>query len=425
MRVLPAGWHTETLSEVARGGLFSDGDWVESKDQDPAGGVRLTQLADVGVADFRDRSDRRLREDQASRLGCTFLQPDDILVARMPDPLGRACLVPPNIGRAVTVVDVAILRPARADVDRRYVMWALNSPQASAQAESMQSGTTRKRISRKNLGTVTIPVPELAEQRRIVEILEDHLSRLDAATQGLTDAAGRAARLVAASSASQLATVGVDWEISTVGARASLIEYGSSTKTTATVRPGRVPVLRMGNIKDGCIDWTSLKYLDADHHEFPRLLLQRGDLLFNRTNSAEHVGKSAVFDGDGVASFASYLIRVRLDGTVLSEWANLAINSPQGRHFVASVVSQQVGQANMNGTKLRSFPLPVPPITEQEARVRAHNTVVESRSALVLELQRARRRSERLRQALLAAAFSGRLTGRASDLDLAEEMAST
>lgn len=95
-----------SLSELADGGLFSDGDWVESKDQDPSGTVRLTQLADVGVGEFRDRSDRWLRTDQARDLRCTFLEPGDVLVARMPDPIGRACLAPRSIGTAVTVVDV-------------------------------------------------------------------------------------------------------------------------------------------------------------------------------------------------------------------------------------------------------------------------------------------------------------------------------
>ena len=168
------------LADVANGGLFTDGDWVESKDQDPNGAVRLTQLADVGVGEFRNRSDRWLREDQAAQLNCTFLQPRDLLIARMPDPIGRSCLVPEDIGRAVTAVDVAILRIRRPDVLPEYAMWAINSPSFRTGVEALQSGTTRKRISRRNLATLKIPLPSTSEQRRIVEILEDHLSRLDA-----------------------------------------------------------------------------------------------------------------------------------------------------------------------------------------------------------------------------------------------------
>ena len=94
MTDLPTGWAEATVAEVIGDGLFSDGDWVESKDQDPSGDVRLLQLADIGEGEFRDRSNRFLTAESAGRLNCTFLRPGDVLVARMPDPLGRACRVP-------------------------------------------------------------------------------------------------------------------------------------------------------------------------------------------------------------------------------------------------------------------------------------------------------------------------------------------
>jgi len=83
------------LSEaIGEDSLFKDGDWVESKDQDPEGDVRLIQLADIGDGSFRNRSNRYLTNKKAIELGCTFLEKGDVLIARMPDPLGRACLFP-------------------------------------------------------------------------------------------------------------------------------------------------------------------------------------------------------------------------------------------------------------------------------------------------------------------------------------------
>ncbi|CCG05791.1 Restriction endonuclease S subunit [Blastococcus saxobsidens DD2] len=96
MSMLPEGWRELSLSQIGEGGLFSDGDWVETKDQDPHGPVRLTQLADVGIARFRDKSDRWMRRDQVAAVGGTLLKPDDVLIARMPDPIGRACLFHPG-----------------------------------------------------------------------------------------------------------------------------------------------------------------------------------------------------------------------------------------------------------------------------------------------------------------------------------------
>ncbi len=192
---VPEGWRTLSLTQIAKGGLFSDGDWIETKDQDPHGSVRLTQLADVGVGEFRNRSARFLREDQAKALRCTFLEEDDILIARMPQPIGRACMSPRGLGRAVTAVDVAILRVSNPNIEPRYVMWAINNPAFQESVVRLQSGTTRKRISRKNLATLAIPIPDISEQRRIVDILEDHLSRLAAANDSLVVSHLRLARL--------------------------------------------------------------------------------------------------------------------------------------------------------------------------------------------------------------------------------------
>ena len=182
---LPEDWHNTTLNEVMHDSLFLDGDWVETKDQDPSGSVRLIQLADIGEGYFRDRSDRWLNDQTANRLRCTFLQEDDILIARMPDPIGRACLMPDIGGRSVTAVDVCILRPNSNHLSSRYLMWQFNSPAFRIKVEALQSGTTRKRISRKNLATIPIFITTPAEQKRIVAAIEEHFSRIDTAKSSL------------------------------------------------------------------------------------------------------------------------------------------------------------------------------------------------------------------------------------------------
>src|SRR5262249_18811498 len=136
------------------------------------------------------------------------------------------------------------------------------------------------------------------------------------------------------------------WSLVSVSQLAKSIDYGTSEKTGPDA--SGVPVLRMGNIGRGTIDFTNLKYLPSTKIE-RRLLLKAGDLLFNRTNSAELVGKSAVYAGvDRDVSFASYLIRVRPLPSANLRWVSLVLNSSVGRRYVASVRSQQVGQANVN-----------------------------------------------------------------------------
>jgi len=178
---LPQGWAWAHLADVLPRDL-TDGDWVESKDQDPSGSVRLTQLADVGVDAFLDKSDRFLTAETAARLRCTFLEPGDVLIARLPRPLGRACVYPGSQQPAITVVDVAIARRPHEGVAPRYLVHLMNSSFVRRQVSALAAGTTRERISTGNLRRLVVPVPPLAEQHRIVSKV-DELMGLIASTE--------------------------------------------------------------------------------------------------------------------------------------------------------------------------------------------------------------------------------------------------
>lgn len=153
-------------------GSFCDGDWVESKDQDPNGQVRLIQMADIGVNEYKNKSQRFLTEEKYHELKCTEIKPGDILISRMPDPIGRACIFPGDEKKCITVVDVAILRPDDSIVDRNWLCHIVNSPLVKSQIEQRATGTTRKRISGKNLKKIKIPLPPLATQKKIAAILD-------------------------------------------------------------------------------------------------------------------------------------------------------------------------------------------------------------------------------------------------------------
>jgi type I restriction enzyme S subunit len=187
LALLPPGWALTTLPELAgRTGAFTDGDWVESKDQDPEGAVRLVQLADVGDGFYRDRSNRFLSSSKASELNCTFLAAGDVLISRLADPIGRACIFPGDARPCVTVVDVALFRGAQAGgVDHIWLKNSINAQQFRSEIDQAASGTTRKRISRKNLGSLPLPLPPLNEQRRIVAKIEALQERSKAAKDAL------------------------------------------------------------------------------------------------------------------------------------------------------------------------------------------------------------------------------------------------
>lgn len=157
----------------------------------------------------------------------------------------------------------------------------------------------------------------------------------------------------------------IGWTWCSLGDIAIGVDYGTSTKTYTT--PLDLPILRMNNIKNGRIVFDNIKYSKKTDVNIPFLLLNPGDILFNRTNSFELVGKSAVFTEMGAEySFASYLIRVRLY-RANPFYTNIYLNSDHCRKTqIEPNATQQNGQANFNGSKLKSILIPLPPLAEQQ-----------------------------------------------------------
>lgn len=157
-----------------------------------------------------------------------------------------------------------------------------------------------------------------------------------------------------------------NWRWVRIAELAESIDYGTSQKTCDD--SSLVPVYRMGNIVDGQLIDEGFKYIAPDIDELPHLFLKQNDILFNRTNSYELVGKSARYTGpDERATFASYLIRIRpFDGLLNPAFISQAMNAPYFRSTqIEPEIVQQCGQANFNGTKLSLCVIPLPPLREQ------------------------------------------------------------
>lgn len=441
----------KSLANLLADGVFIDGDWVETKDQDPSGEVRLIQLADVGEGVFRDRSSRFLAMQKAKELRCTFLKPGDVLVARMPEPLGRACIFPGLDQPAVTVVDVCILRPNPSRARGDWLAYAINSPELRSSMQEFIRGTTRQRISRMNLGTLEVYVPELEAQAELASLLDETVllrqrakSHLEAAHKAME----RFRQAVLAAACSGRLTA--DWReqnseptsvvpvlselrskrkerkqreqavflplpelpetyvLASLGECTVTLEYGTSKKCVTDSTIG-IPVLRMGNIQDGRLEFGDLKYCAVDD-EIIRLMLEPGDLLFNRTNSPELVGKSAVYQSDMPASFASYVIRVRFDNRVaLPEFMNYWLNSAWGRAWAQLAKTDGVSQSNINGSKLALMPVPLPPIDEQGVIVERASRMLMVADSIHRRVESASSAVDKSSQAVLAKAFRGQL----------------
>lgn len=181
--------------------------------------------------------------------------------------------------------------------------------------------------------------------------------------------------------------------------------YGSAAKSA---KKGRVPVLRMGNIQDGKLDWADLVFTD-DAAEIEKYRLKEGDVLFNRTNSPALVGKTALFTGEREAIYAGYLIRVRCKSELLPAFLTYCLNAPNGRSYSWEVKTDGVSQSNINAKKLAAFRFDLPSTEEQAEIVRRIEAALSWINRITVDATSARKLIDHLDQSLLAKAFKGEL----------------
>ena len=462
---LPFGWRWGQMANVATDERNSivDGPFgsnLKLNDYIDPPGVPVLTTANLR-GDYGPSSVRYISQSKFNQLKRSEVRGGDILVAKIGS-CGLTGIYPEDMPSAIIPANLLKIT-VRKDYSRKFVFHYLNSTVFSEFLKKIITATAQPAFNVTKFRMLPMPLVCKQEQDTIVAELEKQLTRLEAgvaalkrvqtnlkrcraavlkaACEGrlvLTEAdlarkEGRTyetgeqllARILierrqkwqgrgkykepAAPDTPDLPPLSEGWTWTTVEQISILVQYGSSAKTNEN--PTGIPVLRMGNIEHGKLILSSLKYLPEEHTEFPELLLENGDLLFNRTNSAELVGKTAVYKGTpAICSFASYLIRIRLaeDGCK-PNFLSFFVNSVFGRDWIVKVVSQQVGQANVNGTKLQNLSVPLPPLAEQTrivAEVERRLSVIEEQEAMVAaSLQRA----ARLRQSILERAFSGRL----------------
>jgi Restriction endonuclease S subunits len=358
----------------------------------------------------------------------------------------------------------------------KFIFYYLRS--IESEIANIGTGSTFSAISKSQIENSVFPLPPLPEQHRIVAKIEEMFTKLDAGVEALKKVKAELKRYRQAvlkyafegklteewkknigthgnapiEPASVLlekiknnvgATLAVaqnkragaspapteklpelpeKWVWTTVGEISGKIQYGTSEKANRDA--SGIPVLRMGNIQDGKLVFDDLKYFSKDWSQLTDFMLQDRDVLFNRTNSAELVGKTAVYKNfPPQAVFASYLIRVRVDKNLYDpDLLSSFINSYYGRKYIASVVSQQVGQANVNGTKLSLMPIPLPPLPEQHQII----AEIERRFSVADEIEKTvgacLQQAQRLRQSILKKAFEGKLVPQDPNDEPAEKL---
>ncbi len=213
---------------------------------------------------------------------------------------------------------------------------------------------------------MSLPLPPLDEQRRIVGLLDRA-----AEIRRRADAARAKARTIIPAlfldTFGDPATNPKGWPVVTVGDLLESAAYGTSQK--ANDQGDGIPMIRMGNVTTGGqLDTIALKHIDIAGQEREKAELLEGDLLFNRTNSKELVGKTGLWDGRFEAVAASYFIRLRVKRALSNPsylWA--FFNTRYMKRALFDTARGAIGQANINAKELRAFRVPAPPLDLQAA----------------------------------------------------------
>lgn len=264
----------------------------------------------------------------------------------------------------------------------------------------------------------SIPLPPFAEQQRIVDRIESLFTELDEAkekAQAVVDSfETRKAAILHKAFTGELTAKwreehGVEmesWEKKSVGELCISLKYGTAKKSDAS---GNVVVLRMGNLQQGEIDWSDLAYSN-DPDDIEKYKLFPGDVLFNRTNSAALVGKTAIYRGEHPAIYAGYLIKLDYDhDKIIGDYLNYALNTLDAKKYCNSVKTDGVNQSNINAKKIGAYSFNVPSIPEQEKIVSVIQKLLSKEQQAKEAAEIVLDQIELMKKSILARAFRGEL----------------
>lgn len=353
---------------------------------------------------------------EAIRGMCVRYREGDILFGKLRPNLRKSVLAPID---GLGSTEILVLRP-RPGIDPSFAGHVLRSETVFFDAERMTEGTRMPRTSWKTLSGIEIFAPS---ERRTQKLIADILDALDDAILE-ADALIEKLRTVRVGLIDDLLTRGVaddgsprvssalvktvvgprpaTWKVANLGRFVVGAEYGTNLSLGDSSMG--IPVLRMNNIQDGEFDLADLKYAPA--HAVERFRVQRDDVLFNRTNSWEHVGKAAIWRHDEPGpAFASYLVRLHCGDELLPEFLHLWLNWAPVQRAIRQFATPGVQQVNINPTNLRRAIIAVPDtLDEQRAIIERMSGV----SAAIEDHRRERAKLATLREGLRDDLLSGR-----------------
>ena len=414
-----------------------------------------------GEYEFHNRPSRANRVAKAG----------DVFQARMKG-TDKALIIQETLSEQLFSTGFLQIRPIKDTYSNRLLCYFIRSDFFLKQRDKFATGSTQVALTDSKAAKLELIVPPLSEQRRIVAKLEKLLQKVDACTERLDKIPTilkRFRQSVLAAACSGRLTVNwreegqnvlsakniseriqkkrldsantpvqkkkikeiysyqeqedsdslpENWRYVALDKLCESFQYGTSKKS---MKSGKIPVLRMGNLQNGEIDWSDLAYT-SDDNEIEKYKLNLGDVLFNRTNSPELVGKTSIYRGNHPAIFAGYLIKINNFEELDSEYLNYCLNSAYAKVFFLRVKTDGVSQSNINAKKLGKFEVPFCSLEEQQEIVHRVEALFKIADQIEERYNKARTYVDKLTQSILAKAFRGELVPQDTDDEPASEL---
>lgn len=402
-------WPMVPLGDVTT--VLTDGDWIESKDQSPSG-IRLLQTGNVGLGQYRSNENRAryISAETFERLNCTEVVAGDVLISRLPDPIGRACVIPELNERMITAVDCAVLRFIDLVLPEFFVYYSQSSEYLQT-VEAKATGTTRQRISRSNLSQISVPLPPLDEQKRIVAKLDEAQQQFDRLNNNLEQQLSQLTDFDSAMLSEMLENMSQTPE-HPVTSKWPKVPLGSLFKTSSGATPlksrkdfyqdGDIPWLLSGEVSQGSIN-TARNFITekALAETAAKLFPVNSVLVAMYGATAGQVGLLGFESATNQAVCAIYPSPIYFPRFVY--YALLSMKE--------MLVSQAAGNAqpNVSQAKIKDLPFPIVSLDEQKCVVTKLDGASAQSTLLRSNIIGREKSASELQSSILAAAFTGAL----------------
>lgn len=398
-------------------------DEVLSESTDDFKQIEYVEISDVSLTGGIEKSTPMLFHEAPSRAR-RKVRAGDLLVSTVRTYLKAIAAVENASDDLIASTGFCVIRPADG-LNPAFAGWVAKSEEFVGEVVARSVGVSYPAINASQLVELSIPLPPLETQKRIAAFLDEKTARIDALIakkQALLDrlAEKRQATITQAvtkglNPAAAMKDSGIDWlgqipahwEVWPLKRYLAQSLYGVSASLEPT---GDVAILRMGNLQDGELDFSDLRFLDEVDAS---ILLKADDVVFNRTNSLDLVGKAAIYRGnyDGALSLASYLVLFRFDARYDPLYANYVMGTNVLMALGRTLALPSIGQANLNPSRYAAIRFPVPPSPEQKEIASYISGQLEALKETEAQIRASIGKLAEYRSALITSAVIGQIEG--------------